>query len=283
MDGEEIGGQSMTRPIVVGVDGSAEAERALGWAIRVAAAESAPLEIVYCANLAMVGLLDHNQALADGRALLAEAEATSYESVASIEVSGVLRSGDASAALLGASASARLLVVGMQGAGRVPDVLLGSVSYRLAGHADCPVMLVAEDHRPPDELKGAVIVVGLSESESGRQALDFALERAEEWGARIIAVRALEDVDDSSTFTELTEVVARHHAGVDVTVEIANSSATDALRDAGTRADLIVVGSERGSIHRLTRIGQVTGAMLHHPPCPIVIVGPEIESNERLT
>jgi nucleotide-binding universal stress UspA family protein len=272
---EREDGAAMSTAIVVGVDGSAEAERALAWAIEMAAAERCPLQIVYCADLAAVALPDHDAALANGRALLADAEATAFESTAQIDVRTAMRTGDASAALLEQSAGALMLVVGMHGAGRIPDVLLGSVSYRVAGHADCPVMLVGEHHRPPDDFTAATIAIGLSGSSSGRQALEFALARAENWGKRVIAVRAVEGNDDAVTVTGWFETPARNHPTVDVNVELPDGPAVEALRDAAARADVLVVGTERGSVHRLMRIGPVAGAMVHRPPCPVVIVGPE--------
>ena len=264
----------MTKRIVVGVDASAEAERALAWAIGMAAAEGSPLEIVYCADTSTNATPEQDSALANGRAILADAEATAFESSVDIKVSTALCIGDPSAALLKQSVGALMLVVGTHGAGRIPDVLLGSVAYRLASQADCPVVLVGEHHRMPDDLKMARIAVGLDGSNSGRQALEFALQRAENWGKTVLAVRAADGNTDAATVTGWLETSARSHPEVELELELSETPVVEALIDAAAGAHVLVVGTERGTVHRLARIGSVVGALLHRPPCPLVIVGP---------
>jgi nucleotide-binding universal stress UspA family protein len=134
-------------PIVVGVDGSPDAVRALRWAIEEARARQVPLRVVQAwepgfvdevsvypvvANLAEMG----ERAQAEVDALLAAEDTTG------ITVDAQHAFGPPARTLLEASADASLLVVGSRGRGGFAGLLLGSVSHQVTRHATCPVVVV---------------------------------------------------------------------------------------------------------------------------------------------
>jgi nucleotide-binding universal stress UspA family protein len=61
-----------------------------------------------------------------------------------VTVGTVLTHDSAAAALVAASRTAQLLVVGSRGHGVVAGTLLGSVGLQLLNHADCPVYVVRQ-------------------------------------------------------------------------------------------------------------------------------------------
>ena len=135
------------RRIVVGLDGSPEAERALDWAIGIAQACGSELIAVHA-----LGLLDRSQP--DG----VVPSATHREEIihrferswcASLVGSGVrsrrvTREGAPLDVLLAVAEHdhADLIVVGSRGIGRVPGQVLGSTSHQVATRARTPVVVV---------------------------------------------------------------------------------------------------------------------------------------------
>jgi len=135
--------------VVVGVDGSGDARRALEWALDEARQRDCPCLIVHSYDLGMAAaspfaghvfedLRDAGQQVLDGEVELARASG--------VAVKGHLQFGPAAATLIEASRDADLLVVGSRGHGGLTGALLGSVSTACVHHAHCPVVVV-----PPRE------------------------------------------------------------------------------------------------------------------------------------
>ena len=134
--------------IVVGVDGSAGAGRAVEWAAAETRLRSADLVLVHAwhvptsvtmASAAMPvvhwELLEQaarqilDGAVEQARSLGAEAEPSLVQHYPA-------------PALIGLARGAELLVVGSRGRGGFAGLLLGSVSQEVAHHAPCPVVIV---------------------------------------------------------------------------------------------------------------------------------------------
>ena len=139
--------------IVVGTDGSAEAERALERAAKLAASSGAPLYIVtaYASDWPLKERLG-NSARVDPIDLGRVAEEVLARSAAharrhGVEPEVIARQGDAAAVLIDVAEekSADLLVVGSRGLSAVDRFLLGSVSQKVSQHAPCTVMVVRDD------------------------------------------------------------------------------------------------------------------------------------------
>lgn len=136
------------RGIVVGVDGSSSAAKALRWARDEGARRGAPITAVLA-----WGLLDqhhagtedvfdpqYNQkdALEALSAFVDEATGSQGEPpIATVAVNDL-----PARALMDQAAGAELLVVGARGLGGFEDLLLGSVSHRCLAHAGCPTIVL---------------------------------------------------------------------------------------------------------------------------------------------
>lgn len=134
------------RPIVVGFDGSADAQAAVAWAAQEARTRSAPLRIVHA-----VGLLEHAglRGAADGHRDVALAIAREA-GLDPDDVEWSVLDGDPCSVLLRTAEGpqeAGLLVVGSRGAGAHAGMLLGSTSLELAEHARVPVAIVPATYR----------------------------------------------------------------------------------------------------------------------------------------
>src|SRR6266545_4946214 len=157
----------MTRPIVVGVDGSPPAERALVWAAEAAARHGAPLLIAHGGDLPDAA----ERALDDvhdySREVLREAVATAVDVSGAGTVDTVRRDEHPAQLLLGLGDDALMVVVGTHGEGRIVGALLGSVAYRVAEHARCPVVVVPPGWRAPGSDDVRPVAVGVSRSAPG--------------------------------------------------------------------------------------------------------------------
>ncbi|HET9142283.1 universal stress protein [Actinophytocola sp.] len=129
-----------TRPIVVGVDGSAVAEAALRWATDEAARRGSPLKVVTIATRPRLAYTVPAQPdwveRAAGQARKAAA-ANPTVHIRQLRVAGT-----PGRALIDAADGAAMLVVGSRGAGPIARALLGSVGTYCANHARCPVVIV---------------------------------------------------------------------------------------------------------------------------------------------
>ncbi|HET9896245.1 MAG TPA: universal stress protein [Streptosporangiaceae bacterium] len=141
--------------IVVGVDDSAHAHRALDWAVREAAARQIPLKVMTVIPTMASPWSGHPLAVPDAHQVIARARQETDEAIAT-SVSGCADSrppsitlevftGFPSKALIDASRDADLVVVGSRGSGGFATLLLGSTSTQVSHHAFCPVVIVPSD------------------------------------------------------------------------------------------------------------------------------------------
>ena len=133
--------------ILVGVDGSECADRALHWAVRETRLRDAVLEIVHVAGenlLATRGVLSQvadweQSTTASGRTVERFAQMARDEGVS---VQARVEHGRPEHVLVRLSKGVDLLVLGSSGHTPLLGMLLGSVAQHCTRHAHCPVVLV---------------------------------------------------------------------------------------------------------------------------------------------
>ncbi|MGN9807366.1 universal stress protein [Micromonospora sp. L32] len=134
-------------PVVVGVDGSESSRVALGFAAESAAQRRVPLRVVrVVAPPAGRRPSDHDEraTVAGERAAVEESLAPWRDTFPDVDVDIEVAPGNPAAALVEASRSAQLVVVGSRGLGGLRGMLLGSVSQQLLQHSSCPVVVARE-------------------------------------------------------------------------------------------------------------------------------------------
>ena len=131
--------------LVVGVDGSPHARRALDWALAEARLRGGRCLLVHAYELgaagSAIGLAEPVEALERSAEELLGQE-LAYAREAEPEAEGRAVPGPAAPALVDASRQADLLVVGTRGLGGIKGALLGSVSIACVHHAVCPVVVI---------------------------------------------------------------------------------------------------------------------------------------------
>ena len=255
--------------VVVGIDGSEHAERAVGWAARQAALEGRSLDIVESTEQILVrdtAWLDtqginHSELV---RALHAASEATldrarrlAIGEAPGLEVRTHAVHLDARDALIAASSSAHLIVVGSRGRGPVTSVLLGSVSATVARHAACPLVVC----RPVEPAPGRPgVLVGADGTSASLPVIEFAFRQASLRGLPLTVLHCFFDAtaDNSSELVTPTEpsgyedlrlLLAESVAGlaekfpdVEVDLQLARGLVDECLLGQAPAAELVVVG-----------------------------------------
>jgi nucleotide-binding universal stress UspA family protein len=281
--------------VVVGVDGSADALRA----VRVAAAEATirqrPLRVVHAlgwpqrnmpASPAPGGPLDGGPRY-EAERIVAKAIAEARAAAPDLDVTGGIAEGEPAEAMLGESPKAALLVLGDRGLGGFSGLIVGSVAVQVSGHAACPVLVVRGREDP-----AGPVVVGVDGSELSELAVGFAVEEAALRGADLVAVHVFNhpvsagagdmlplvyDVDELRSDEErlLAESVAGwrgRYPDVTIRPRLIRGRPAPVLVDQTATARLVVVGARgRGGFTGLVT-GSVSQALLHHAQCPVTVV-----------
>ncbi|MEU4585557.1 universal stress protein [Kitasatospora aureofaciens] len=278
----------MTEPVIVGVDGSGRSLRALMWATHEAALHNAALRVVHVLPTwehdipfhppgMWLSVRDH------GVDILTEAATIAKESRPGLDVSAELMVGHPAAVFVDLSKQASAVVLGARGEGGLSNVLLGSVSLQVSGHAEAPVVVVGYVSGGNDR-----ILVGTDGSESSSAALAYAFEEASLRRAALHVLRAwgLPTPPDDSTVPDPEQiaedyrqecerglaVLRARYPDINVQVELVRSRPSDALVRASGRADLAVVGSRgKGGFHGLA-VGSVSHALLQDASCPVAVI-----------
>jgi nucleotide-binding universal stress UspA family protein len=286
----EFAAQGDDTAIIVGVDGSPQAQDALDWAAAEASMMRRPLRIVHGFIWPLIGGVPLGPSpvgppdgglQAEAERVLADAETQARQRAPDIKVTTELVIGAAEHALLEQSREAELVVVGNRGMGGFTGLLVGSVGVALAAHAPCPVVVVHP--QPVDQPSGRRVVVGIDGSDLSAPAVDFAFQEAALRGVGLTALHAWSP--SASVFPEVVvELQQRHHLletlethrdrfpEVDVEVKLVDGHAGRAMVEESGDAALVVVGSRgRGGFQGLL-LGSVSQAVLQHAACPVAVV-----------
>jgi nucleotide-binding universal stress UspA family protein len=195
-----------------------------------------------------------------------------------------------------------LLVVGARGRGGFLGLRLGSVSERCLYHALSPVAVVHPEQRTAPPLRERIIV-GVDGSAASLEAFSWAVREASLRRAELRAVSAWSmplmaysgtgtvSLGGSGPFEDAAQTILDEAiAAADLTDlvhpierEIAAGGASSAIIDAAVEATLIVVGSRGLSHAKEIVLGSVSHQVVHHAPCPVVVIPPTRAVGGELT
>lgn len=291
--------------VVVGFDGSPNAETALVWGLDAAARLGASLEVVqaWTWNVAGLGVIVPEApvtvALSTRHSVETQLEkALADHSGPPVQAQARTLEGDAASILLAQSPRADLLVLGRHGQTawqrRLVGPALGGVAGTCLSRATCPVAVVPPGTRSAHPAR---IVVGVDGSEPSLRALQWAVDHASAIGAPVLAVLAwqLTTLPPPATAREswsvpplseweslgrelLAETVGQVSDSAAVEQLVLHRPASAGLLETVRGDDLLVLGERgRGGFARLL-LGSVSRQCVEHAPCPVVVVPPRSRS-----
>jgi nucleotide-binding universal stress UspA family protein len=287
------------RRIVVGIDGSDSALRAVRWAVDEARRREAGILLVHAVEV-LTGYAPRvvdwhalQTAMQDrGRLWLEKARDEATRVALEVHVDTSLVEVSPVVALARESRDAALVVLGSRGLGGFSGLVLGSTAVELAGRAACPVVVIRGEHGDASSSTEPV-VVGVDGTPTGEAAIAFAFVQASGRGADLVAIHAWSDLVLEAAYTaggaatldfghlqrQSEELLAERLAGweekypdVRVVREVVHDRPARALLRHAGHAQLLVVGTRgRGGFHGLL-LGSTSQHLLHHATCPVAIV-----------
>jgi nucleotide-binding universal stress UspA family protein len=166
---EQVGHPRADAPVVVGIDGSADGDTALRYALQEARDRAVPLEVVHAwsdtpLDPFLAPAVDFAALVPEVRAAIDDRLARWIRAFPEIEIRHSIARDRPESALAEASRGARLLVLGARGRGDHGAVALGEVTRRLVLLARCPVAVIGPRWRGPGRAAaaGAAMTPGAS-------------------------------------------------------------------------------------------------------------------------
>lgn len=286
-------------PVVVGIDGSDESNRAISYGAWEASRRQVPLRLVLAFQPtpiwgpATLRPTDYVQRPPWVDELLTRAQKQAAEDYPELAIDADTINGIPAGVLVDESRRASLVVVGTRATGGLAGHLHGSVAIQVATHSTAPVVIVRGGVTGHPLAAGAPVVVGLDGSDASADAMAFAVEQAIARKVNVHAVFAwdVERVHNVGPLSPETFSVreAQHTAErllaeavagwseryPDLTIverPVFDSEPFKALVGEGTGAGLIVVGSRgRGGFLGL-RLGSTVDGLIRYAPAPVAVV-----------
>ncbi|MFF2808064.1 universal stress protein [Streptomyces sp. NPDC058000] len=280
----------MGGPVLVGLDGTGNSVPAVRWGAEEAAVRNLPLHLLHSwVSPPWPAASDGEETDRHkyGSDVLDRAEAMAKELHPGIPVKAEQVAEEAADALAERSGESTLLVLGSRGHDSIAGFLMGSVSLRVLGRAECPVVTVREEESSVGP--GPEIVVGVQETATeGDTVLAYAFTTASAHHTGLRAVRAwrsatvlgddsarpLDDVERAADERELLSarltLWRKEFPDVRVIEQAAHGRAVPVLLSACSRAGLLVIG--RRTQRTPMPLGPAVLAVLHHSRCPVAVV-----------
>ena len=285
--------------VVVGIGNSDRDTECLTWAGNSAQRSGSPLHILHAHDLgAELSAIDPvaGNSISMGpegdignAGLLDETLASARERWPDLAVTGSLPFSRPEQALIDASRTARLVVVGAARASTLQRLGLGRSSLAAAMHSSCPVVIVPQGARVDSE---GPVVVGIDGSSHSAAAAERAFWIADLRAAPLVAITTwnVEVVDGLVVTTpgtpawndvetkyravadRVVEPLRAQHPDVDCTVEVVRGNPAKVLAERSANAGLVVMGTRgRGGFAGML-LGSQSQKVLETATSPVMLV-----------
>lgn len=279
-------------PVVVGVDGSEQSDRAVRFAVAEARRRDSRMVLVHAVHetAPMAGVIPRfgvEDLTEVGRRLVDDAERLALDIDPALEISKLVEPGGRVGVLVDAGEHASAIVLGHRSRSQPSRVLTSSTTTGAAARAHCPVISVPESWMEGGEV--GRIVVGVDGSDASHDALDLGFREARRRGAHLVALHAwrlpvvYEGVGYAATMAEdwmapaaeemdKTLVPFREtYPDVKVEVDLQHDLVGPALLKATEHADLIVVGRRGHGAPWGVYLGSLARMLIRDGRCPVEV------------
>jgi nucleotide-binding universal stress UspA family protein len=275
----------MSGTIVVGVNGLGPSNAALKWATARASLGGEDLLIVHVVDDAAGAMSASalNDESGTAQQMLDECTLRASEHRSDVRVRSTLLTGDVVIELAAASEAATMLVIGTNKTGFINGTVFGGRSLQIAAAATAPAVIVPEVQR--QIRKG--ILVGVDDSAVGRAAIEFGAKEAERRRQPLTLLHGGERHGASSEWTsdvtsERTRlqldilakalILARKYTTGEIRTRRVSRPAAEALLDASSSAEAVVVGCSRRTGQERNILGSVSHDLIINCRCPTVVI-----------
>jgi nucleotide-binding universal stress UspA family protein len=263
----------MTGSVVVGFNGTPEAEAALIWAGHAARARHCELTVA----VAGVVLSETEREAGEpdeGRSLAEHALDLLQGPGGMLAASAIVRDAPPTRLLSELTDNACLLVLGRAEENVVEATLGGSVAAHMVNHSPCPVILVPAE--PAPTVPTGTVLAAVSVRDAAPAVLRLAIEQAALNGGRVLAVHR-PDAKHPRELSMLQATIARRqrdHPAVPIELRLVHDLEA-AVAVEVPAADLLVVGL-RGAAdgRRAGRLAATARRLAFRSPVPVAVVGP---------
>lgn len=292
-----MGTSAALGPVVVGVSGSPDSNRAVDWAADYAALTHRRLLAVHGTGFVGVRPNAHDLieaervALEAGRMIVDEAAERAKRRHPDLDATGVVDVGEPTNILFEEGRDAALLVVGARRSESFRR-LFGSVSLAVTRHAACPLVVVrgGETGRrtPPVEH----VVLGLDGTTTSRNAARFAFGYAAltrlplvivhgSWdrlarGSSVLGLLGTQErgltVEEELSIAETIAGLPEEYPDVEFREMHRTTDPAEALVEASGSAALVVVGTRELRGAKAVLLRSVSTSLVEHAQCPVAVV-----------
>ncbi|OYN89292.1 hypothetical protein CGZ92_02955 [Parenemella sanctibonifatiensis] len=280
------------KQILVGTDGSPDAQRALLYAARVALQsghENARVRIVHAVDEAVLagtwGVMYDLSGLeeAGNEILHAAMKIVQEAGVPADRIDAEVRLGRPAQVLVEASDGADLAVTGRRARSSIERLFVGSTSVALAASSHCPVIVLGQDQPSPTP-PGAGVLVGVDPSGLSEQAIAFGHDWATraEWGLTLLHVNrsqpswllgSMPSKEQSAAQSDAARggvaALAERVGAQQAKIEVVQGDPADELIGRSADYGLLVLGAHRGNPNL---VGGVIRGVLTHARCPVAVL-----------
>jgi nucleotide-binding universal stress UspA family protein len=286
----------MSGTILVGVDASSACNAAIRWSVERASSTGNRVLLLHVIDdeWGMIGEQFEYELHPTAERLLVEKADFARAIDATVDVSTRLLVGDPMVELATASRSVDLTVIGTHKTGYLRGRAFGSRSLQLAATAWSPVAVIPE----PSNTVRHGIVAGVDDSAAGWAAVAFAADEARRAGEELVLLQAWRvNRPQGGSGDDPAEERARHAIAsvgesalalakrggekLAVRTRAVRRAAAEALVDAGTTAELLVIGSSRRHGADQSALGPVSHDVLLNIAGPTLIVHGEGQRTDR--
>jgi nucleotide-binding universal stress UspA family protein len=275
----------MTRMIVVGVNGLGPSNAAMKWATARAGLGGCDLLIVHVVDDAAgaMSAAELNDQSARAEQMLDECTLRASEHRPDVRVRSTLLTGDVVLELAAASERATMLVIGTNKTGFINGTVFGGRSLQIAAAATAPAVIIPEVAR---QIRSGILV-GVDDTVVGRAAIKFGAQEAElrrqpltlllggerhgassEWSADATSERTRMQLDILAKGL----VLARRHTTGEIRTRRVSRPAAEALLDASSSAEAVVVGCSRRTGQDRNILGSVSHDLIINCRCPTIVI-----------
>ncbi|MCW5953095.1 MAG: universal stress protein [Propionibacteriaceae bacterium] len=281
--------------VIVGYDGSAQADAALRYGVAEAIARESEVVLVNAVDDLVLSsawgvVFDVETIREAARQILRSAVDQAAELGMPVDrIRHDVELGSPAAVLARHSEEASLIVVGRHSVAENERVYVGSTAVGVASTARCPVVVVGVEHLERTERRSR-IGVGVNTAAKGEAALEWALRECQARGGEVRVISVAKAATGrwfggGSVPPELREELLRvtrervaemiaplaaAHPGVPIEVDVSYGSPLDVLVPKTEELDLLVVGVQPA--FPSYTIGGTTRGLMAHAHCPVVTI-----------